>query len=367
MSTQQQIEEKNIKIVRRSIEALNTGDVTKASEFIHPNYFNHESQASPERAKLRGPEEFVDTVKELRAAFSDLHYEEQEAIASNDKVMLLMIVTGKHTGDFFGIPPKGNNFSYQAAHISRIADDKIWKRVPKAEGKYFLLSSQSYEKSWAIEGNSLYTKYLLKGLKGVKFKVNENGKDIPYSGSVDNNGNVTPESLHDYVYNKVASYGVAEETEQVPKIKVDKSSKTILAEYPDLARPLLLTDSTWFMKEGNDYLTKGEYDNAIVTFNKAIEKKENHADAFVKKAYALSYLKKYDEAIKCFDKAIEINSDGISVWNDKAFALVNLGRHDEAIKCFDKVISINPTDELAWHGKGYSLGYLGKYDEAIQN
>jgi hypothetical protein len=79
MSTQHQTEEKNIKIVRRSIEALNT-DVTKASEFIPPNYFNHESQASPERAKLRGPEEFVDTVRKLRDAFSDLHYEEQESI-----------------------------------------------------------------------------------------------------------------------------------------------------------------------------------------------------------------------------------------------------------------------------------------------
>ena len=36
MSTPQQTEEKNIKIVRRSIEALNTGDVTDVSEFIHP-------------------------------------------------------------------------------------------------------------------------------------------------------------------------------------------------------------------------------------------------------------------------------------------------------------------------------------------
>lgn len=125
MSTPQQTEEKNIKIVRRSIEALNTGDVSKVSEFIHPNYFNHESQASPERAKLRGPEEFIDTVKKLRAAFDDLHYTEQESIASNDMVVLIMMVTGKHTGDFFGIPPKGNLFSYQAAHISRIADDMI--------------------------------------------------------------------------------------------------------------------------------------------------------------------------------------------------------------------------------------------------
>src|SRR5919107_2163795 len=129
LSMPQQIEEKNIKIVRRSIEALNTGDVSNVSEFIHPNYFNHESQASPERAKLRGPEEFIDTVKKLRAAFSDLHYEEQESIASNDKVVLIMIVTGKHTGDFFGIPPKGNNFSYQAGNISTSALQKRsgWK------------------------------------------------------------------------------------------------------------------------------------------------------------------------------------------------------------------------------------------------
>jgi hypothetical protein len=41
-----------------------------------------------------------------RAAFSDLHYEEQESIASNDKVVSIMIVTGKHTGDFFVILQK---------------------------------------------------------------------------------------------------------------------------------------------------------------------------------------------------------------------------------------------------------------------
>ena len=125
MSTPQQTDEKNIKIVRRSIEALNTGDVTKVSEFIHPNYFDRDSQSIPGREKLRGPEAFVDTVKKLRAALSELHYKEQEIIASNDMVVLIMMVTGKHTGDLFGIPPKGNIFSYQAAHFYAIADDKI--------------------------------------------------------------------------------------------------------------------------------------------------------------------------------------------------------------------------------------------------
>ena len=152
MSTSRQTEENNVEIVRRSIEALNTGDVTKASEFIHSNYFNHESQASPERAKLRGPEEFIDTVKKLRGAFSDLHYEEQETIASNDKVVLIIIVTGKHTGDFFGIPPKGNNFSYRAAHISKIADGKIIEHKAIRDDLKFMMqlgvigaASQQYE------------------------------------------------------------------------------------------------------------------------------------------------------------------------------------------------------------------------------
>lgn len=125
MSSQQQTEEKNIKIVRRSIEVLNTGDVSKVSEFIHSNYFDRGSQSIPGREKLHGPEAFVDTVKNLRAALSELHYKEQEIIASNDKVVSIMIVTGKHTGDLFGIPPTDNSFSYQAAHFYTITDDKI--------------------------------------------------------------------------------------------------------------------------------------------------------------------------------------------------------------------------------------------------
>lgn len=115
----------NIEIVRRSMEALNTGDTSNASEFIHPDYFNHESQASPERAKPRGPAEFKDTVEKLHSAFSNLHYKELELIASDDQVVLLMIVSGKHTGNFFGIEPTGRDFSYKAAHFLRMQEGKI--------------------------------------------------------------------------------------------------------------------------------------------------------------------------------------------------------------------------------------------------
>jgi steroid delta-isomerase-like uncharacterized protein len=117
--------EENIRIVRQVFEAFNSGNTSKVNEFISPQYFNHESQIDPVRSKLRGPEEFADTVRNLRSAFADLHYEEQETIAAGDKVVSIVKVTGKHTGNFFVIPPSGNRISYLAVHIHRIVDGKI--------------------------------------------------------------------------------------------------------------------------------------------------------------------------------------------------------------------------------------------------
>ena len=115
--------EQNIRIVRQALEAFNTGDTTRVHEFISSQYFNHESQLDPVRSKLRGPEEFTDTVRAIRSAFTDLHYDEQETIAAGDKVASIVKVTGKHTGNFFVIPPTGNRISYQAVHIHRISGD----------------------------------------------------------------------------------------------------------------------------------------------------------------------------------------------------------------------------------------------------
>jgi predicted ester cyclase len=110
--------------VKYAINALNTGDTSRVSEFISPIYFNHESQMDPIRSKMRGPQEFIETVVNLRKAISDIHYELLENVASNEKVVSIVSVRGKHTGSFFGfIPPSGNKISYKAVHIFTIGDD----------------------------------------------------------------------------------------------------------------------------------------------------------------------------------------------------------------------------------------------------
>ncbi len=124
--------------------------------------------------------------------------------------------------------------------------DKIGANIPIAEGRCLLLSSQMYQKSQADStNNSIYTKYLISGLKGVKSSKDENGKTVP--GSVNEYGFVTPSTLHEYVYNMVAN----EIRSQTPRIKSSYSSTIALALHPNLAIRGSMEVLLELLKEGN--------------------------------------------------------------------------------------------------------------------
>lgn len=116
-------EENNIKVARQVIDAFNTGNVSNVADFISERYFNRESQVDPIRGQLRGPSEFIDTVENLRIAFPDLRHHEEAIIAQDDKVVSVINVTGTHTGNFFILPPTGNEISYEAVHLYRVDED----------------------------------------------------------------------------------------------------------------------------------------------------------------------------------------------------------------------------------------------------
>ena len=157
------LSEDNIQLVRNVIDALNTGDTSRVSDFISPNYFNHESQMDPVRSKMRGPQEFIDTVVNIRKAFSYLKYELADSIASNEKVISIVSVRGKHTGSFFGfIPPTGNKISYQAVHIFTIDDGKISEHMAIRDDLALM-----YQLG-VVNASSLKNENFLKEWKGVK-------------------------------------------------------------------------------------------------------------------------------------------------------------------------------------------------------
>ena len=56
----------------------------------------------------------------------------------------------------------------------------------------------------------------------------------------------------------------------------------------------------------------------------------------------------YNDAIKAYAKAIEIDPQDADAWLNRGAALVKLGKPEDAIKAYAKASEINPQDADAW-------------------
>ncbi len=80
---------------------------------------------------------------------------------------------------------------------------------------------------------------------------------------------------------------------------------------------------------------------------------------------SLSKQGNYENAIVEFDKAITLYPKFANFYDNKGAALDNLGKHEKAIIEYDKAIKLNPKFAFAYYNKGLALSYLGKFEEAI--
>jgi len=124
--------------------------------------------------------------------------------------------------------------------------------------------------------------------------------------------------------------------------------------------------SKYYFELGNIYEKLAKHEEAIGSYDKAIEIDPDNTDAWNNKGTILGELGRHDEALKCFDKILEIDPNCAYAWSNKGIALGKLGRYDEALECHDKAIEINPNYAGAWNGKGTVLEELGRYDEALK-
>ena len=109
----------------------------------------------------------------------------------------------------------------------------------------------------------------------------------------------------------------------------------------------------------------GRYEEAIASFDKVVEFKPDLHEAWNNRGNALDDLGRYEEAIASYDKAVEFNPDKHEAWYNRGVALFNLGRYEEAIAFFDKAVEFKPDFHEAWNNRGVALFNLGRYEEAI--
>ena len=112
------IVEENKEIVRRTIEVINTQDLSSIEDMVASDFVDHTRQ-------VQGLENLKQFLSMIFKGFSDWHINIEDIIAEGDKVWIRITVTGTHTGYWMGIVPTGKKFTEYQVWIYRVVHGKV--------------------------------------------------------------------------------------------------------------------------------------------------------------------------------------------------------------------------------------------------
>ena len=133
--------ESNKELVRRFYEAIDRGDSTILDEFVAADYADHDPPFPNLPAGRAGSREAFQLAL---GAFSDFRHDVVDQIAAGDKVVTRMKASGKHTGEFLGIPATGKDVSMTGIAVHRIANGKIAEHWSEVDAFGFFLQLGSF-------------------------------------------------------------------------------------------------------------------------------------------------------------------------------------------------------------------------------
>ncbi len=112
---------------------------------------------------------------------------------------------------------------------------------------------------------------------------------------------------------------------------------------------------------------KGELNEAIQCYKRVMDIKPDDYKAWQNMGNAYRQKDELDEAIRCYQKAVEIKPDGYEAWFNMSIAYSEKGELDEAIRCYQAAIDIRPELPFAWSNLGVTYLRMGKSAEAIKS
>jgi len=122
-----------------------------------------------------------------------------------------------------------------------------------------------------------------------------------------------------------------------------------------------------YCARGRTYLLKGEYEQAMSDLNKAIEMNPRLAEAYYNRGDAYGSKGQFDEALSDFNKALEINPKLTKAHFNRGIAYLHKGQYGNAISDFSKTLEMNPKLAEAYINRGAAHEHKGEYDQAISD
>ena len=107
--------------IRRMYDLISAGDIDGFGALLADDMVEHEELPGLAPTK----EGVLAFFRMHRAAFPDMRMEVQDVVASGDKVVARVRLTGTHQGAFMDIPATGKSVDVQLIDIMRFGDDGL--------------------------------------------------------------------------------------------------------------------------------------------------------------------------------------------------------------------------------------------------
>ena len=108
----------------------------------------------------------------------------------------------------------------------------------------------------------------------------------------------------------------------------------------------------------------GDYQSAIVDFNKAIELGFNSANAYYYRALGKNFLGQHDIAIPDYNEAIKLKQDFVEAYHGRGCSHGELGQYNQALADCSEAIRLKSNYAEAYANRGMTRVRLDTVDEA---
>jgi tetratricopeptide (TPR) repeat protein len=122
-----------------------------------------------------------------------------------------------------------------------------------------------------------------------------------------------------------------------------------------------------YYAEGVRQFEQGKYDEAIDSFNKAIQQNPKLVDAYHYRGQAYYQTKRFENAIQDYNKVLQIAPQNAEAYHHRGQAYISSGKNDEAIADYTQAINLKPDFAAAYSDRAQAYKAQGKEALALKD